>query len=93
MTNTTTPTSNYPVEVFSDDETCRYKIWDSKSESYIVRTGKHYWHWVAEGKKLTNRLRCGTCGHIKTIPEMERSLPIPNSHTPAYHATRTEQEP
>lgn len=80
------------VEVLSDDATCRYKIWDEKAQDFLIRSHAHHWQWISNGNQLTNRLRCGACGHVKEVPEFPRSLPIPNSHTVPRHKKTARKE-
>lgn len=88
--------TTYPVEVLSDDETCRIKIWDAKAKNadgvevggYVIKTYKHHWRWLAVGNQLTNVRICGTCGHKQTIPALRELTAVP-----AFNGRRTEQEP
>lgn len=89
-----------PVEVASTADSCRVKIWDTRAENedgskgaYVWKNHKHYWHWISNNGKLTNKRRCGTCGFVEEVPEYRTESKIPHSHSPAYHATRMEQQP
>lgn len=85
--NMTTET-HIPLKITSDESTCRYTIWSQKEQRYLDKSHGHYWHWVSQDGKLTNKQRCGTCGFVREIPTASRAEPAAMNHS-----KRTELEP